>query len=104
MVSCFVCTAASAVRIGLAPSPISTTLLLVRNSDARFGSDALQLLLILNDGLQQLVELLVADKSAPQVRKAVPLFQELAKRRNLPGDLRRSEIVHALEPQIDIDL
>src|ERR1700738_5344387 len=70
-------------------------LLLLVGSNTRFRAGLLQHLLVLNHFLQQVFELLIADQTAPQVGQAVAQLKQLPERRDLLGDLRGLEIVHA---------
>src|SRR5208337_238830 len=78
--------------IGFGSAPILALLLLVRlNAGLRAG--LAQHFLILDHLLQKTLQLFIADQTAPQVSETVAQLQQLAKRSNLLGDIRRLKIV-----------
>src|SRR6266849_1916074 len=89
--------------VGLGSACISGTLLL-SSVDSGFRAGLAQHILILNHFLQEIVQLLVTDETAAEVRQAVAQFEQFAKRRDLMSDSGRLKIVHALEIQFDIEL
>src|SRR5215470_2535820 len=58
-------------------------LLLLANANTGLGTGLMQHLLVLNHLLQEIVQFLVTDETAAQIRQAVAQFEQLAERRDL---------------------